>query len=115
MMLWLPEISGNIWDAATSASNILIVSIGTVFAYKANGAGNGNNFLARYFSIGFVVTVRFLALLIPLMILLMLYYFYAFDIEEEITTTAWDFLPFLIWYVALYWRICKHISDLNKS
>jgi uncharacterized membrane-anchored protein YitT (DUF2179 family) len=115
-LMWLiPTENYNLWDSLSSFSNILIVFLGTIYAYKSNGGKNGTDFLGRYFSIGFVVTIRFLVLIIPMFVALVSYYIYAFPEDEDIPSSAIDVLPFVLWYAALYWRIGKHISDVKNS
>lgn len=114
-MAWIPIEDGNVWDVIDTVINVLIVLVGTIYAYKANGGGAGSDFLGRYFSIGFVVAVRFLVLLIPIMSALALYYFYVLTEDEVIATTAIDVVPIIVWHAALYWRVCKHISDVKTG
>jgi len=114
VMLWLPETTTNIWDITDSISNVLIVFIGTIAAYNSNGGNNGAQFLERYFSIGFVVAMRFFVILIPLLALLVLYYMYYIPDDEETLTSPIEVIPFLVWYAALYWRICVHIKGVKK-
>jgi len=113
MMLTQIE-NGNVWDLINSVGNIIIVTLGTIYAYKANGSNNGSDFLGKYFSIGFVMAIRFLVYAIPLFLLLFVYYFYAFGEEEEIPTNYIDVIPFLIWYAVMYWRIYVHIKQVNS-
>jgi len=115
LMARLPIENANIWDTISSLGLVLITILGTVFAYKANGAGSGNDFLGKYFSIGFVVTIRSLFLLIPIILVLAIYYYYSFAEDEEIYSTAIDVMPFLIWAIFIYWRICRHIYDVKNS
>ena len=114
VMMLMPLEDGNVWDLINSVTNVLIVTFGTIYAFKANGSNYGSDFLGKYFSIGFVVAIRFLVYAIPLFILLFVYYFYAFGEEEEIPTNYIDVIPFLIWYIAMYWRICVHIKQVNS-
>ena len=114
VMMLMPLEDGNIWDLISSIANVLIVALGTLYAFKANGSNGGSDFLGKYFSIGFVVAIRFLAYAIPLFVLLFIYYFYAFGEEEEIPTNYIDVIPYLIWYVAMYWRIYVHIKQVNS-
>ncbi len=114
-MIRLPIESPNIWDTIGSLGNILIPLIGTIIAYRSNGGATGKDFLGRYFSIGFVVSIRFLVLLIPMCAALVAYYIYAFPDEEPIVSTPVDILLFTIWYAFLFWRISKHVSDIKNS
>ncbi len=115
LMFYSGYATSNIWDIVNSVFTVMLVFIGTIFAFKANGGSSGNDFLGRYFSIGFVLTIRFSLLLIPLMAALMGYYFYAYGAEEEIASQPIDMIPFIIWGIALYWRFYKHISDVKNS
>ena len=114
-MMFMPLEHGDIWDAIESVSNVVILTVGTIFAFKANGSTKGSDFLGKYFSLGFVIAIRFLVYAIPLFIALFVYYLLAFGKEEEIPTNYVDVIPFLIWYVALYWRLYVHIKQVNQE
>lgn len=114
-MMRLPIENPNIWDAIGSFGNILISLVGTIIVYRFNGGAAGKDFLGRYFSIGFVVSIRFLALLIPMSAALFAYYVYAFPDEAQIVSTPADTLLFAVWYALLFWRISKHISDVKNA
>jgi len=107
--------SPNIWDTINSLGNVLIPLIGTIIVYRANGGETGRDFLGRYFSIGFVVSIRFLVFMIPMFFVLVVYYIYAFPADEPIVSTPIDVLPFTIWYALIFWRIQKHVSDVRNS
>ena len=81
-------------------------------AFQANGGSSGEDFLGRYFSISLVVSLRSLIALIPIFLFLTIYYALAFSVEEEITSSAYDTLPFIIWYAAVYWRIYVNILEV---
>ena len=102
----------NHWDIIDSTFNVLIILIGAIFSFKANGGSNGSDFLGKYFSISFVMSIRFIVYAIPLFIMLYAYYF-MFSAENHSTTNAIDVIPFLLWCAALYWRIYFHIKQLN--
>ncbi|WP_221799301.1 hypothetical protein [Oceanobacter mangrovi] len=115
VMMYMPVENPNIWDLVDSIGNIIIPIAGTFFAYKANGGANGSDFLGRFFSINFVVAIRFIALLIPMSIALVAYYMYTFPGDQYIVSTPADTIPFQIWLAFLYVRTCKHISDVKNS
>jgi hypothetical protein len=115
LMFYSGYETSNILDTVNSILTVMFVFIGTIFAFRANGGSSGTDFLGRYFSIGFVITIRFSVLLIPLMATLMGYYFYAYDAEKEIISQPIDMIPLIIWSIALYWRFYKHISDVKNS
>ncbi|MGF1761507.1 hypothetical protein L4D76_27100 [Photobacterium sagamiensis] len=113
-MSFLSVENPNMWDTIGTVGNIVIPIVGTFFAYRANGAGDGSDFLGRFFSINFVVGIRFCVLLIPMIVGLFFYYTYAFSVDEEISSTPIDIIPFQIWLSLLYVRICKHIRDTDN-
>ncbi len=115
VMMLIPLENGNVWDLINSTANVLIVTLGTVYAFKANGSSNGVDFLGKYFSIGFVVSIRFLVYAVPLLVVLFVHYFFAFGKQEEIPTNYIDVIPYLTWYVILYWRIYVHIKQVNST
>jgi len=105
----------NIWDNINSITNIIIPIVGTFYAYKMNGGSQGNDFLGKFFSINFVVSIRFLALLVPLFLLLFFYYSIMVNEEESLQSSPIEIIPFQIWYILLYVRTCKHIRDVRNS
>jgi hypothetical protein len=112
---YMPVESPNVWDSVRSIGNIIIAIMGTFFAYKANGGYSGTDFLGRFFSISFVVVIRFIALLIPMFIALFAYYMYVFPEDQDIVSMPVDVIPFQVWLIFLYICICKHISDVKNS
>lgn len=112
VMLLMPLENGNVWDLISSISNVLIVTVGSVYVYKANGASNGDDFLGKYFSIGFVVTIRFFVYLIPILIIQTIYNFRALE-DAESSTSYINVIPIVICYSVLYWRIVVHIKEVN--
>ncbi|MCQ9103967.1 hypothetical protein [Vibrio alginolyticus] len=115
LALRIPIESGNVWDTISSVSSVLIPMLGTLLAYKANGADNGTDFLGRYFSISFVVAVRFFALLIPMFALLFAYYMLVIPENPALVSTALDTLPFIAWQGLLYYQIVKHVGAVKHS
>lgn len=115
IMAYMPTENANNWDYLNNLLNVLIPSIGTYFAYKSNGAEEGNDFLGKYFSIGFVNGIRFIPYLVPILAVYFIYCFYAYQAEEEISTSAIDVIPFAIWYIAMYWKLCTHIRQVKSD
>jgi len=102
-MAYVPsEEEDNFWTYTTSVIGILIPILGTIYAYKKNGGENGKNFANKYFSISFVMGIRFLAYLIPIMIILIGYWEYRFGEQELIPVTPFEVILQAIWYGLLY-------------
>ncbi len=112
-ILWPPEIV-NVWDWVHGMAYVLITAMGSIFVFQANGGNEGQDYLGRYVSIGFVMSVRFLIYAIPMFVCLLVYYVYAYGDDDVIPSSAYDTLPFIVWYAALYWRIGVHVKDLNR-
>ncbi len=115
LMTLMPLENGNVWDLINSVAAVLIIAVGTTCAFKANEANDGEDFLGKYFAISFVVAIRFIVYAIPLFVLLFIYYLYAFDEHEEIASGFIDVVPFILWYIALFWRICVHIKQVGQK
>ena len=112
-MKLMPIENGNLWDFVSSVSNVLLILIGTICAFKANRATGGTDFLGKYFSIGLVITIRFIGYSIPLYLMLIFYFLYILDEEQELATSSSEVIISLIWCALLYWRICTHIKQVN--
>ena len=57
---YFPYESYNDADLVMSLISIIAPIAGLIYAYKKNGGANGHSFASKYFSIGFVVGIRFL-------------------------------------------------------
>ena len=114
-MIWMPLENPNTLDSIDSFLNIIITCLGTYFSYKANGGASGVDFLGRFFSISFVVGIRFVVLLIPMYIAIFAYYYYVYPIDQELETTAFDIIIYQAWFIFLYVRTYKHIRDVKNS
>lgn len=114
-LVFIPVEELNFWDKVSSVGNILIPLAGTFFAYKANGGANGVDFLGRFFSISFVVAIRFLLFLFPIVIVFVSLYMFMLPGERDVGSTPVESTFFFIWSALLYVRICKHISDVKDA
>jgi hypothetical protein len=101
------------------AIDLIIVGVGTYLCFYANGGNAGKHFAERYFSIGLVVGLRFLALMIPVFAL----FGAAWALLSPITGLAIDgpemdyaiMVLTCIWMTLLFWRYIKHINDVAKA
>ena len=101
------------WDYVLSFMNILVMFFGCMFAYRSNGGHKGTDFLGRFLSISIVVTIRFLLLLIPIIVILAVYYAFTFGAHGEIVTTPFEVVLFQGWSIAILWRVCVHIKAVS--
>ncbi|HCE3663691.1 TPA: hypothetical protein NG674_004759 [Vibrio parahaemolyticus] len=103
----------NLWLQVEAALNVIIVLLGTYFAYRANGGENGQDFLGRYFSISFVVSIRFSVLLFPMIFVVLMYQSALGEESELVSTSPLEICMFLLWTALLYANIVKHMGFRN--
>ncbi len=112
---YLPEnYEFNIWNAMNSIVSVTLLCIGTYAAYKVNGGNTGVDFLGRYFSLSFVVNVRFIVLLIPVMLVQMLIISIFEDSSETTYLAAIESVLYAIWSGLLYWYLFKQFKAIQN-
>lgn len=107
--------SSNQYDIFVGVACSFIAIFGLLFIYKCNGGRNGGNFMDRYFSIGWVIFIRFLVLLlIPLLVIFfILQEVYMGGVPEE--TTALDAVLILALEVIYIFWVARHINYVAKN
>lgn len=98
-------------DYVYSVGMVLITIVGTYYLYKANRGGDGEDFTGRYFSITWVMGIRFL--LPYLVVLTSLIFLMSSDIDTntlDITFTVFS----LIYIFAIFFCSYRHIVDINS-
>ncbi len=113
--VYLPYEGINYLTYLMSVLNVLIPILGTIYAYKCNGGGNGENFGLKYFSISFVVSIRFLVYAVPVMILVIAYWIVAYSEQDEIPTTFFEVTLYSGWHALYYYRVAKHVGDTVRA
>ena len=68
----------------------------------------------RYFSIGFVLEVRFTVYTLPLLAVYVSADTYVL-VKAEAQPKSWDSILLLAWSTALYWRMYLHIKQIGVS
>ena len=107
-----PVTISNVWDVLYAAWSILLAVIGTIYIYRQNGGSDGRHFLQRYLAIGWVVTVRWLVILIAFAIVAIAVLETANLPWED--TTWYEVIAFGIAEAIVYWRIGHHVHDLSQ-
>lgn len=106
----IPFGETNEFDLFSALLLIPVSVIGLLYAYSSNGGDSGTNFLAKYFAIGWVVTVRLLVVILPLAVVTgIVMASVGFDIPEG--TTMWDVLITTVITAFYFWRIAVHIGQ----
>ena len=99
--------------------DLLAVGLGTYLCYYANGGESGRFFAERIFSIGFVVGLRFIVLLIPVVFIVALVSgiivgAMGLDLDSPYPDYA-VMLLMTAWLVAVYWRMMVHINEVART
>ena len=95
-------------DVFNSLLFVPISVFGIMYAYSENGGDNGERFLLKFVTISWVVTIRSLLVIIPLVVL------YAIssaviDPNMSTETTIWDVLVFSVVEIVVLWRVAVNI------
>lgn len=123
LALFPSEAEPGLWDYLHVAVALAMTLAGTIVAYRVNGAGAGRNFLGRYFPLMWVLTVRFLAGLVPLMAVLVgaLLVAGGWFAEpdagtEEVDDVVWA-VTVATWAVTalFYYRLAVHVRDVARG
>ncbi len=109
LIAYFPAETRNIWDLVYEIGSVLIILVSAILAFRANGGSKGQDFLGKYFSISFVIAIRFILFFIPVFFILLRI---IPSLQYSETTLEIIFL-FLLWLGFLYWRVVKHISDVK--
>ena len=97
----------NKWDFVSTFFGLLITFGGVIFAYRCNGGKDGYDFIQKFVILGWVVTFRFILLVIPLFLAV-----YDLGILGD-TTGPIDVIILALIEIMLYYRIGRHIADTN--
>ena len=104
----------NIWDIFDSFFMVIGTVLGTIFLFLKNNGAKGSYFLQRYFSIGWVISIRFtLMCYIPFIIVLISFRSLYGDISEG--STWYQSILFVAIYILYYWRFGIHISQVAQN
>jgi hypothetical protein len=116
----LPQSSYSFWDGVSAAWCIGIAVLGTIYIYRQNGGRDGQHFLQRYFAISWVMSLRLIAFVVAVAIVILCATLCAaivFDLEppEESVTTQWyEFLFGATLEVFFCWRVGRHVRDVAR-
>ncbi|MEX0909795.1 MAG: hypothetical protein WDZ75_00700 [Candidatus Paceibacterota bacterium] len=110
----IPFLENNIWDVYIFVIAVPLMLFGAYYVYRCNGGAGGTHFLQRYFSIGWVVGIRWLVLIaLPVLVL----YIIAQGMYSEIpdSTTLTDVVVYNSLAIAFYWLFGKHIKEVAQQ
>jgi len=110
----LPYEATNSLDYYFAFINIALIAMGTVFCFHANAGDSGVEFLRKYLSISWILTIKFVAVLFPAGILFV-YVMNDFGIPVSSETTLIEVLLFTLISLVYYWRIGHQLRSLNRK
>jgi hypothetical protein len=109
---YIPQTITNVWDGVGAVWSVALAVFGTIYIYRQNGGADGQHFLQRYFAIGWVVTIRWLVILILVAIA---FFTLMAVLESEAEETTWyEFVFLAVVEAVVYWRIGYHVRDLAQ-
>jgi hypothetical protein len=110
---FLAQSTANVWDGLEATGGLLLAVIGNLYIFRQNGGSSGKYFLQRYFAVGWVVGVRWIAAFLPAMLV-----FYvaleSLGSGSEDTTQWYDFVLITAAEAGFYWRFGHHVRDLAQ-
>ena len=112
-----------VWDYVEYLGAVILTIGGTYVVYRANGGASGRHFLSRYFPLMWVLTIRFLAWMIPILIGVGLLMFgiavilLGADSEDPDFTSISRALLIAswVWLLVFYYRLAIHMRDVAKA
>ena len=110
----LPYEATNSLDYYYVFINIALVAMGTVFCFHANGGDTGAEFLRKYLSISWLLTIKFVAILIPAGVCFV-YVMNYFAIPVSSETTLIEMFLFTLISLFYYWKIGHHLRSLKRK
>jgi hypothetical protein len=103
----------NAMDGISAACSVALAIFGIIFAYKQNGKENGYDLVQKYVVLGWITSIRFILVGIPLYIVVAIAgYSMGFSMEE---TNGIDLVFSVGFEALLYYRIAMHIRDTREA
>jgi len=100
-------------DYISSIGTVIITVIGTYYLYRANGGNDGEDFLGRYFSITWVVSMRLL-LLVIIFIGISIIINMNFIVDSDMLDIAFVLFG-LLYDFLIYYCSYGYISEISKK
>lgn len=124
----LASESSAVLVAANTAATLVIAIVGCIYVYHCNGGKDGAQLLTRFTAIGWVVFVRWTAIGIPILVLVMLCFLIAAMVlgialaGKQFNPDSIDrWLPIIslplewAWMLFYYQRLGSHVKDVAKK
>lgn len=105
------SIQSTLPDYLIILTSILLTLVGTLLAFEANGGSSGANFLNRYMSLTWVLSIRLAVFAVPVFLL---GFIISIALSGKASAGTDYFLPFFVpgWIGLFYWRLYSHFRDV---
>lgn len=118
VMFSLLTYTGDILDYYLMFLESIIFIFGTFYVFSKNKGNEGKNFLSRFFSIGFVVGVRWFIIIILTLIpvsIIINFLLVFFKFSEEIKEIISESFIIILFYLIYVYLVGKHIEDVAEE
>lgn len=113
--LWSGPKEYDFWEQSSSVISAAVLIIGLLAMFYLNGGKSGNNFITKYFSIGFVGGIRYVVFTLPIVIAYLMYITFNVDPATGPSLKRIDVVVIFIWNCCLQCYIGKHIYDVRRK
>jgi uncharacterized membrane-anchored protein YitT (DUF2179 family) len=115
-----PAEEPDAWGYGGAAGSIVLTVAGTLLAFRCNGGADGVCFLARYFALYWVLTIRFLVWTVPAAVVVFVSILFAHDSlfgseESMVAVSRWAVVATWLWLALYYYRLAVHIRDVARG
>ncbi len=109
-----PGTISNLWDCLSALFSAATAVGGILYAYHKNGGRSGFDLIQKFVIIGWVVTIRFALVFIPIAIVIIIAGTKMGVISLDYTG-PYDILMILVAEIIFYQRIGKHVGDTAEE
>ena len=103
----------NVLDGISAACSVALAIFGIIYAYNQNGKENGYDLVQKYVVLGWITSVRFILIGIPIYVVVGIAgYSIGFSMEE---TNEIDLVFWVGFEALLYYRIAMNIRDTREA
>jgi hypothetical protein len=107
----LPAAEANRWDVTNSFVSVILFLAGSWYAFLCNGASSGTQFFARYFTLAWVLSVRFAVMsAVPFIAVIVL-----FSSPDSMDSTPGSAAVSVVVECLYYWRLCVHMRYVAST
>ena len=108
----IPFPENNIWDIYLIMIQGVIMILGIIYIYKSNGGAKGKYLLQRYFSLGWVMLIRWLFLIVLPAIIVFSLAMEMFFVGLLESTSIYDVVFVSILSIIYFLLLGKHIKSI---